>query len=233
MFRVTIASPIWKRGCRSTARVFGPPRSITSATCAAVSGGVAFGACGSGRPVATSSRVNRPCLMAFSVRPSQPFFVVADAQVIGGGHLLDLLPAGIDGPASPRADRAGEREDPCLPWRVPHRLVLLRGDRSQTVHAAHVMNPVHGAATRRHADHRIASHQRGELLFGHAFSAGGALRHDQIADFGGGIPDPHFGVVRTPPGRTRAGPRAGRSPSGSGSPPIYTTTGGSPRVGQG
>ena len=85
--------------------------------------------------------------------------------------------------------------------RVEHRLVRLRLDLAEAVHAAHVVHAVHDAASagvfgKPVPIMRIARDQLGELLLAPAFGAGGPHRQHQEARLGGRIPHPDLGVLR-------------------------------------
>src|SRR5882762_7611715 len=55
-------------------------------------------------------------------------------------------PADIDRPQAEIAQGAVHGEDTAFPRRMEHRLIRLGLDLAEAVHAAHVMDPVHGAA---------------------------------------------------------------------------------------
>src|SRR5437773_1947626 len=75
--------------------------------------------------------------------PSEPFFVIAHAQIVGRGDLLDLITAGIDVPLAPCADRTCQGKHAAFPARMEHRFVLLILNRAHAMHAAHVVDAVH------------------------------------------------------------------------------------------
>src|SRR5206468_7320801 len=66
-------------------------------------------------------------------------------QVFGRGHLLARVAAHVDRPLAPGAHGEVEREDAALPLFVEDRLVGLRVDRAEALHAAEVVGAVHRA----------------------------------------------------------------------------------------
>src|SRR6202044_262308 len=53
----------------------------------------------------------------------------------------------IDGPDAGVAERAIEPEAAAFPWRVEYRLVRLRLDFAEAVHAAHIVDAIHQPAS--------------------------------------------------------------------------------------
>src|SRR5690348_13231331 len=76
--------------------------------------------------------------------PHQPSLVIAHAQIIGRGELLDRVTASVNVPLFPRTDRAINCVDPALPFFVEYGLVFVMLNRAHPVHPAHIMNAVHG-----------------------------------------------------------------------------------------
>src|SRR5690348_15380521 len=76
-----------------------------------------------------------------------PFSVVRMREVDLRRQFLDAGAPLVDGPGADHAHGAVEREAAAFPRGVKHRLVLLRFDFTEAVHAAHVMNAVHHAAS--------------------------------------------------------------------------------------
>ena len=109
-----------------------------------------------------------------------------------------------------RAHRAHHRHHPALPGGMEYRLVRLGLDLAETVHAAHVVNAVHGrvpALRQSGADHAIARDELGELLLAPALRAGGPHRQHEEARLGGGIPDADFGLLGSVRPKSASTPR--------------------------
>jgi len=77
---------------------------------------------------------------------SEPFFVVAHAQIVGGRDEFDLVTESVQAPLSPGSGGEIQREHSPFPRRVEHGLVSLVLDGAQAMHPAHVMHAVHAVA---------------------------------------------------------------------------------------
>ena len=75
-----------------------------------------------------------------------PFLVVAAAEIDMRRQRLAGEPADVDVPQAEIAHGAVHGENAAFPRRVEHRLVRLGLDLAEAVHAAHVVDAVHGAA---------------------------------------------------------------------------------------
>src|SRR6202042_2468741 len=76
----------------------------------------------------------------------RPFPVIAAAEIDVRRQRLAGKPADVDVPQAERAHGAVHRQRTAFPWRVEYRLVGLRLDGTEAVHAAHVVDAVHVAA---------------------------------------------------------------------------------------
>src|SRR5262245_56655200 len=77
----------------------------------------------------------------------RPFSVIGVREIDLRRQFLDSGAPFVDGPGADHAHGAVEREAAAFPRGVKHRLVLLRFDFAEAVHAAHVMDAVHHAAS--------------------------------------------------------------------------------------
>src|ERR1700730_9477481 len=75
-----------------------------------------------------------------------PLLVIAAVEIDVRRQRFAGVPADIDVPQAEIAHGAVHGEDTAFPRRVEHRLIRLGLDLAETVHAAHVMDAVHGAA---------------------------------------------------------------------------------------
>ncbi len=75
-----------------------------------------------------------------------PFPVVAAGEVDMRRQRLPREPADVYRPQAEIAHGAIHGEDPAFPRRVKHRLIRLGLDLAEAVHAAHVVDAVHGAS---------------------------------------------------------------------------------------
>ena len=134
-----------------------------------------------------------------SFEPEQPFPVIGTGEINVGRQRLAIEARSIDVERAGRAHRTHHRQHAAFPFGVEHRLVRLRLDLAEAVHAAHVVHAVHDGAPgvfgNPGADHRVARHELGELLLAPAVGALGAHRQHQEARLGGRIPDPDFGFL--------------------------------------
>src|SRR5580698_6182795 len=80
-------------------------------------------------------------------KPHRPFLVVRAVEIDVRRQALDAVTGLIDGPDARVTEGAIERHRATFPWGVEHRLVLLRLNLTEAVHAAHVVNAVHHAAS--------------------------------------------------------------------------------------
>src|SRR5579872_4780234 len=80
-------------------------------------------------------------------QPLDPFLVIAHAQILGGLNELALVTGSVYIPFAPSPHGEREREGPRLPARMEHRLVFLIHDAAHAVHAAHIVDAVHGSVT--------------------------------------------------------------------------------------
>ena len=125
--------------------------------------------------------------------------VVGPAQVGGRRHQLAQVAEPVDRGPGRGGHGPPDAEHPALPRLVEDRLVGLGGDRPEAVHAAHVMDAVHGrsrlAELTRDANHGVAGDQRRELVLAHPLGARRTLRQDQVADLRGAVPDPDLDLA--------------------------------------
>ena len=113
--------------------------------------------------------------------------------------------------------------------------VRLRLHRPETHHATEIPGAVHRAASgarEARADHGITGDQIGKAFFAPAFGTGGPFRNDEVAQLGGGIPDPDRLFRRQ--GDAEIGQHAARVDHGLGAvgADLYQT-GGRPSTDQG
>src|SRR5450631_3640388 len=99
------------------------------------------GAAGGELVLADETVLHRQVLQA-----ERPFPVVAAAEIDVRRQGLPGEPTDVDVPQAEIAHGAVHREDAAFPRRVEHRLVGLRLDRTEALHAAHVVDAVHVAA---------------------------------------------------------------------------------------
>src|SRR5579872_4394403 len=81
------------------------------------------------------------------LQPQLPFPVVRAPEIYRRRQALDAGPRLVDRPDAGITQRAVDRVGASLPGSVKHRLVRLRLDFAEAVHAAHVVNAVHQAAS--------------------------------------------------------------------------------------
>src|SRR6185295_18602804 len=75
--------------------------------------------------------------------PHRPFLVIGGGEIEHRRKLFDGETGLVDGPQARIAHGAVERERAALPGRMEHRLVRLRLDLAESIHAAHVVHAVH------------------------------------------------------------------------------------------
>src|SRR5262245_44065250 len=81
------------------------------------------------------------------LEPDRPLLVIGPRQVVGGRQLLDRRPRHVNVPLAGKTHGAVERDAAAFPGGVEYRLVRLGLDLAEAVHAAHVVNAVHHAAS--------------------------------------------------------------------------------------
>src|SRR5580698_8249287 len=80
-------------------------------------------------------------------KPHRPFFVVRAVEIDVRRQAFDAVAGLIDSP-DPRVTKGAiKRHRAAFPWGMEHWLVLLRLNLAEAVHAAHVVNAVHHAAS--------------------------------------------------------------------------------------
>ena len=196
------------------------------ATSAAVTARCACFAGASAWPALISSSVATPYSSIMFSSVDHPQAVIAELRYCAGGRLSRAKrnASMFQMPATPIAMLSAKAA--LFPVGVEHRLVRLRHDRAEAVHAAHVRRAVHGISSgcfgKPGADHAVARDQIGELLLAPAFGAGGAHRQHQIAQSRRSNPTRGFRCPSAARRRTRAARRADRRRRASGRAPICT-----------
>ena len=152
-------------------------------------------------PAAISSAPASPRSMTMFSSAQRPFSVIGARKIDLRRQLLDAGAPFVDGPGADHAHGAVEREAAAFPRVVKDRLVLFRLDFAEAVHAAHVVNAVHYAASAGFFGRPVPIMQSrvtkvGELLLAPALGARRPHRQHDEAGLGGRVPHPDLRVGR-------------------------------------
>src|SRR5215831_16334938 len=151
--------------------------------------------------------IDQPALDQHLLEAEEPFPIIGAREIDTGRQHLAREARHVDVPGAGRAHGAVHRHHAALPAGMEHRLVRLRLDLAEAVHAAHVVHTVHGRslwylALRQSgepgADHRVAGDQIGQPVLAPAVGSGGPHRQDQKAGLGGRVPHADLGVRGQP-----------------------------------
>ncbi len=82
-------------------------------------------------------------LLQHGLKPCEPELVIAHREIFGRIAVLARKARHVDVPFPRRRHRQREREGALFPLGMEHRLVRLRLDLAEAVHAAHVLRAVH------------------------------------------------------------------------------------------
>ena len=98
---------------------------------------------------------DQPMVEQHLAQAQEPLLVVACRDINGGRQALAKEPRPVDGEGAGRAHGAVHRHHAAFPRLVEHRFVSLGLDLAVAVHAAHVMNAVHGQVSDARVDRPV------------------------------------------------------------------------------